>query len=111
MYTPNHEGEKLRIYGLNLAHWEAMTAVLQRRQEKRNSFVGGADSSGSSPISKESYNRGDLGTAQGEVSFPVLSESPKLQNTAADLSKALEMERKDLTPLPLPFPPLLQRTS
>jgi Domain of unknown function (DUF3854) len=111
IYTPNHEGEKLRIYGLNLAHWEAMSAVLQRRQEQRNGFVEGRNPSGSSPGSKESYNRGDLGTTQGKVPFSVLSESPQRQNTAEAPSKALEMERKELTPLPLPFPPLLQHTS
>jgi hypothetical protein len=88
-----------------------MSAVLQRRQEKRNAFESGASSSGSNPSFKESYKGVDLGIAQGNVSSSVLSESPTLQATAADLSKAFEMERKELTPVPLPFPPPLQRTS
>ncbi len=30
-----HEGEKLRVYGLDLTHWQALEQVLERRQQKR----------------------------------------------------------------------------
>ncbi|MBD2121289.1 plasmid replication protein, CyRepA1 family [Trichocoleus sp. FACHB-262] len=32
---PGYEGEKLRVYSLDLAHWQQVWGILQRRQEKR----------------------------------------------------------------------------
>ena len=32
---PGYAGEKLRVYSLNLEHWERVWAILQRRQAKR----------------------------------------------------------------------------
>jgi hypothetical protein len=32
---PGYEGEKLRVYSLDIAHWEQLWAILQRRQAKR----------------------------------------------------------------------------
>jgi hypothetical protein len=106
-FTPNHEGEKLRVYGLNLTHWEAMTAVLQRRQEKRNGFVEDSTSSGSSPVFKESYNGGDLGAApeaEGLTALKaLLSDDPQLETSPVALSKALELALPDIRRSPLPF--------
>jgi hypothetical protein len=33
--VPTHEGEKLRVYQLNQAHWQSALAVLERRAAKR----------------------------------------------------------------------------
>jgi Domain of unknown function (DUF3854) len=114
-FTPEHEGEKLRVYTLNLTHWEAMTAVLQRRQEKRNGFVEGANSSGSSPVFKESYNGGDLGATQAEEGLSalktLLSDDPQLEKLPAAPSKALEFALHDIRRSPSSFPPPFQRTS
>jgi hypothetical protein len=35
---PGYEGEKLRVYSLDITHWEQLWAILQRRQAKRESL-------------------------------------------------------------------------
>ena len=48
---PGYEGEKLRVYSLDIAHWEQLWAVLQRRQMKREQLqkqrLGGEEELGS----------------------------------------------------------------
>lgn len=35
---PGYEGEKLRVYSLDITHWEQLWAILQRRQTKREAL-------------------------------------------------------------------------
>jgi Domain of unknown function (DUF3854) len=115
IYTPNHEGEKLRIYGLNLTHWEAMSAVLQRRQEKRNTFETGTRSTGSTPCFKESYKGVDLEVAPEEKQFNALkaisSGRSAEQIFPAAPDQVMKVEESAHRRLPFPFPPEIQRTS
>jgi hypothetical protein len=110
-FTPDHEGEKLRVYGLNLTHWEAMSAVLQRRQEKRNAFENAPISPGSSPSFKKSYKEGDPETTQGAELLNARKEtrtdSPLVQTAPIDPDQALEVTSSQAIALP----PENQRTS
>jgi Domain of unknown function (DUF3854) len=114
-FTPNHEGDKLRVYGLNLIHWEAMSAVLQRRQEKRNAFETGANSSGSTPCFKESYGRGDLEVSQEEERLKALkdlhSDRHLSQTAPTSADQALEVAPTEIRRLPAPLSPPFQQTS
>jgi Domain of unknown function (DUF3854) len=53
--VPGYPREKLRVYTLDFAHWETVSAVLLRRQVKREGFVQFSESTGSDPSFKESY--------------------------------------------------------
>jgi Domain of unknown function (DUF3854) len=114
-FTPDHEGEKLRVYGLNLTHWEAMSAVLQRRQEKRNAFESGTISTGSSPWFKESYSRGDLEDSQTEERLSalkaLLSEETQTATDPVAPSQPLNLEQHDHRHSSPSCPPPFQRTS
>jgi hypothetical protein len=114
-FTPDHEGEKLRVYGLNLTHWEAMTAVLQRRQKKRTDFVEGGHPAGSSPWFKESYNRGDPGEGQKQEPLTTLKDglldNPQVEKSASDSSQDLEFVRPENRGYNSSSPPPVQRTS
>jgi hypothetical protein len=115
IYIPDHEGEKLRVYGLNQTHWEAMSAVLQRRQDKRNAFERGASSSGSAPCFKESYRGADLDMAQQAELLNTLKTLQTAQaagqTSSPVLDQALEVALIDLKRSPFPLPLELQRTS
>jgi len=52
------DGEKTRIYRLNADHWQALTQVLERRQERREGFSPPAVEVGS-PLSNSAYTGGD----------------------------------------------------
>jgi Domain of unknown function (DUF3854) len=115
IYIPNHEGEKLRVYGLNIAHWEAMSAILQRRQEKRNAFESGANMSGSAPCFKESYSRDDLEASQEAELLKALKDSrtahPQSPITPPSPDQALELAMPDRRRSSPSCPPPFQRTS
>jgi hypothetical protein len=114
-FIPNHEGEKLRVYGLNLTHWEAMTEVLQRRQEKRNGLVEQANPSGSSPMFKESYTRGDPGEPHAKERSNALkvgfSDCPQSQTEQEDSDPALKFALMEMRRSLLSGSPPIQRTS
>ena len=50
--VPGHEGQKLRVYGLDGENWHLVSGVLARRKAKRESFLagGGSDSEIGSPF-------------------------------------------------------------
>lgn len=43
---PGHEGEKIRIYRLDAAHWEKMMAIINQRQHQRSQTVAPTDDHG-----------------------------------------------------------------
>lgn len=53
--VPGYEGEKLRVYSLDAAHWARLEAVLERRQAKRE----GLEAAGSPSQVKERQKGGD----------------------------------------------------
>lgn len=62
--VPGHEGEKLRVYSLDQAHWQNLWGILQRRDLKRQQFQAqmqteSAEGFGSSPPLENSQGGGD----------------------------------------------------
>lgn len=56
------DGEKIRIYSLDAEHWQVMTEVVERRQQRRESFKESSFEVGSPPPNYSYRGGGDPGT-------------------------------------------------
>ncbi|MEM7770421.1 MAG: plasmid replication protein, CyRepA1 family [Cyanobacteria bacterium P01_A01_bin.37] len=56
---PGLEGQKSRIYQIDCKHWQALSAVLIRRQQRRKATLDLESSSGSPPCILDPYQGGD----------------------------------------------------
>ena len=54
-----HEGDKLRVYRLGTAHWQQLTAVLNRRAARRETLRQTEQESGSPPLQSFYTGGGD----------------------------------------------------
>ncbi|NJL55781.1 hypothetical protein HC928_11745 [bacterium] len=90
--VPGHEGEKLRVYQLDWAHWQQVWAILERRQFRRSQFQASAqeattpsDSSGSAPaITRKSPGHDPVSAAAGWFTPDNLAEVKALWEMAKD---------------------------
>jgi hypothetical protein len=108
IFIPNHEGEKLRVYGLNTSHWEAMSVVLQRREDKRNAAGEVTFSKGSDPSFKESYQWGDLLNPQDNERHET---NPENVSAIVPKQPIHTAQKEEIGRSPLLFPPPMHRTS
>jgi len=111
-----HLGEKLRVYTLDLAHWDMVKAILRRPQDKRNSFTQPSESAGSDPSLKESYKGVDPGALTAEEAgtpFPPMRlEKEKSRTLPFMLSDVGALSIHDMRRRSLSLiPPESQRTS